>query len=418
MNFTFIIEILTAILLSGLVGLEREKKSQAENKGYFAGFRSFILIGLIGYLSFKTSEYSIYISILLAGIVLTLIAISYFITASKFKQIGITSELAGILVFVIGFLSASGETILSTLIALTLVALLHFKADLHNIAKKIKDIELISTLEFVFIAFIVLRILPNQNFGPYEFFNPFFIWLMVVFISAISFASYIAIKIFGTKRGITLTGLLSGFISSTALTLAFAEQSKKNKSIINPYVLAIIIAQSGMLLRVFIEVGVLSKEILPSLIVPFITMLIVGCFFCFYYNRKTKQNLEESLNETEVELRNPFELLPAIKFAAIFSGILLLGKIANIYFGDTGLYALSFITGIFDVDAITISLANFSKSGLSKEIATVGIMIAVFTNTISKALLFMLLGNRKTGKRILFAFAMMILFSGISLIFV
>ncbi|MDX9970804.1 MAG: MgtC/SapB family protein [Candidatus Gracilibacteria bacterium] len=418
MNLSFITEILTAILLSGLVGLEREKKSQAENKGYFAGFRSFILIGLIGYLSFKTGQYSTYISVLLAGVVLALIAISYFVTAKNFNQIGITSELSGILVFVIGYLSASGETILATLIALTLVALLHFKTDLHNIAKKIKDIELISTLEFVFIAFIVLRILPNQNFGPFDFFNPFFIWLMVVFISAISFASYIAIKIFGTKKGITLTGLLSGFISSTALTLAFAEQSKKNKNIINPYVLAIIIAQSGMLLRVFIEVGVLNKEILPSLLIPFLTMLFVGVFFCVYYNRKTKQNLEESLNETEVELKNPFDLWPAIKFAAIFSGILLLGKIANLYFGDRGLFALSFITGIFDVDAITISLANFSKTSLSTEIATKGIMIAVFTNTISKAVLFMLLGNKKTGKRILFAFTMMIIFSGISLLLV
>lgn len=418
MNYQLIIEILMAITLSGLVGLEREKKSQAESKGYFAGFRSFILIGLIGYLSYKTGDISMTISILLVAIVLIIIAISYYITAKNFNQIGITSELAGIIVFVIGYLSASGEKLLATIITLTLVALLHFKADLHNIAKKIKDIELISTLEFIFIAFIVLRILPNQGFGPFEFFNPFFIWLMVVFISAISFVSYIAIKFFGTKKGITLTGLFSGFISSTALTLAFADQSKKNKSIVNPFVLAIIIAQCGMLLRVFIEVAVLNKEILRSLIIPFSTMLIVGAFFCFYYNRKTKQNIEESLNETEVELKNPFELLPAIKFAAIFASILLLGKIANEYFGNFGLYSLSLITGIFDVNAITISLANFSKNGLSKEIASIGIMIAVFTNTISKAVLFLILGQRKPGKRILIAFSIMIIASAISLFFI
>jgi uncharacterized membrane protein (DUF4010 family) len=418
MNYSFFTEILAAILLSGLVGLEREKKSQAENKGYFAGFRSFILIGLIGYLASVTNTYSIYISILLAGTVLSLIAISYFITAKNFNHIGITSELAAILVFIIGYLSASGETILSTIIALTLVALLHFKTDLHNLAKKIKDIELISTLEFIFIAFIVLRILPNQNFGPFDFFNPFFIWLMVVFISAMSFSSYIAIKAFGTKKGITLTGLLAGFISSTALTLSFSEQSKKNKNIINPFVIAIIIAQTGMLIRVFIEVAVLNPKLLIPLIVPFSAMLAVEIVFCLYYNKKSKKDIEEGLSDTASELKNPFDIWPAIKFGGIFAIILLLGKMANTYFGDTGLYVLSFISGTFDVNAITISLSKFAEKGLSQEIAVNGIMIAVFTNTISKALIFLLLGNKRPAKKILLAFSTMVIISSISLLLI
>lgn len=414
MDYSLLTQILASLLLSGLVGLEREKKSQEQDKGYFAGFRSYILIGLIGALSYITSEYSIILSVLLATTVLLIIVISYFVTATKYEQIGITSELGAILVFVIGYLSASGEIFISTSVTLILVALLHFKTDLHNIARKIKNIELISTLKFIFIAFIVLRILPNQNFGPYGFFNPFFIWLMVVFMSAISFFSYIAIKLFGTKKGITLTGFFSGFISSTALTLSFSEQSKRNKQIINPYVLAIIIAQCGMLIRVLIEVSALNPQLLGSLIPPFLIMILVGIFFCIYFNSLSKKEAKENINE-EIDPDNPFKLWPTIQFAGIFALILLLGKVANEYFGETGIYVLSLITGVFDVDAITISLSNFAEKGLQKEVAVLGITIAVFTNTLSKAVLFMVLGSRKTGKRILFTFITMILLSGLSL---
>jgi uncharacterized membrane protein (DUF4010 family) len=417
MDFTFFPELIATILLSGLVGLERERKCTDENKGYFAGFRSFILIGLIGFTSFLSLSYSPFISILLAISVLVLISISYFVTAQNFKQIGITSELAGILVFVIGFISAKGDTMLATSITLVLVALLHFKTDLHNLAKKVKDIELISTLQFIFIAFIVLRILPNQAFGPFDFFNPFFTWLMVVFISGISFASYIGIKLFGAKYGITLTGFFAGLISSTALTLSFSEQSKKTLKIINPYVLAIIIAQCGMIIRVIIEVAVINPYILPKLIIPLTAMFVVGIISILYINKKSKTDTDEDLSET-VELSNPFRLLPAIKFGALFALILFLTKVANHYFGGSGIYVLSLISGLFDLDAITISLSSMSKNGLAEEVAIRGITIAGFTNTIVKALIFRFLGAKKPGKKILLVFIIMVLIASISLFFI
>jgi len=417
MNLIFLTDLIATVLLSGLVGLEREKKSIDENKGYFAGFRSFILIGLIGSLSYYLLDIAPLISVLLISTVLLLISISYYVTANNFKQIGITSELAGILVFIIGFISAKGETTIATTITLILVTLLHFKDDLHKIAKKIKDIELISTLQFIFIAFIVLRILPNETFGPFEFFNPFFVWLMVVFIYAIYFVSYIGIKLFGAKYGITLTGFFAGLISSTALTLSFSEQSKRNKSVINPYVLAIIIAQCGMLMRVIIEISVINPSLLIKIVPPFLIMFIIGIFFILYFNFKSKKDTDENLAES-VELENPFKLWPAIQFATIFASILLLGKLANHFFGDSGIYALSFITGFFDVNAITISLSNFANQGMEEHIAIKGIMIAVFTNTIFKSLLFFTLGARKPAKKLIISFSTMVIISGLYLLFI
>ncbi|MFH1534084.1 MAG: MgtC/SapB family protein [Nitrospirota bacterium] len=407
-----------AFALSSLVGLEREQKYQQTETVSFGGVRTFILIGLFGALSYILSAYSIAYFIIFGVGFFSLIIASYIATYKKFKAIGGTTELAAILVFVVGILCGMERFVLATVISLAVLSVMHFKISLHRWAKGVKNREIVSAIQFIVIAFVVLPLLPNQYYGPFGFFNPYVVWLMIVFISAISFSSYVAIKIFGTKKGIGITGFLAGFLSSTALTLSFSEQSKKNKKIINPYVLAIVVASSAMFFRVLLEVSVLSPGLLNKLLVPMITMGVVGILsVMFFWTKKDKTS--KKLEEKMIKVESPFSLKPALKFGAFFAFVSLLTKLGIEYMGDSGLYLTSFISGIMDVDAITVSVADdFVSNKVSELSAVTAITIAAMTNTFAKGGIFLFLGNKKVALKIISVFSLILLAGGASLVFV
>lgn len=412
MDFLVFQQLGIAVLLGSLIGLEREQKFQQNAYEGFGGVRTFALIGLLGALSY-TLFYDIpqVFGIFVFGF-LMLIAVSYFM-AVKYMKIGLgaTSEVASVLVFLIGVLCGMGQFVVATAVCLAVVAILHFKSILHGWAKNLQNAELVSTLQFAIIAFVVLPLLPNQGYGPYEFFNPYVVWLMVVFISGISFASYVAIKFLGAKRGIGLTGFLTGLISSTALTFSFSALSKKMPKVVNPFVLGIVVASSAMFFRVLVEVLFVNRELFIYVLPPILAMGLVGVAASIAL-LFMKDGAEEKLKSKLAETKSPFNIVPALKFAAIFALILFLVEFAKAEMGNEGILLTSIISGFVDVDAITISLANLAKTDLDKEYAAFAITIAAMINTLSKGLIFLALGGRKVALRILMVFTLMIAVGG------
>jgi uncharacterized membrane protein (DUF4010 family) len=250
----------------------------------------------------------------------------------------------------------------------------------------------------------------NQGYGPYEAFNPYIIFLMMALILGISLLSYVAIRFLGPRKGIGLTGFLAGLISSTALVLSFSGQSKNNKKIVNPYVFAVVIASSAMFFRILVEVFVLNKELLEKLVIPMGVMGGVGLIAAVVlWGKKDKDVLK---------MKNPLCLWPVLKFGVFFAAIMFLAKFMQEVLGDRGLYLTSLVSGIMDVDAITVSVANLAKNGLESSVAVNAIVIAAMMNTIVKGGMFLFLGNRKVALRILMIFAIMLVFGGISLLFI
>lgn len=408
MDLTVFYQLGVALVLSALVGLEREHRYQLDKSSGFGGIRTFSLIGLLGALAYVLDDTVPFLFIVItAGFLLFLVA-SYVMTSKFQASFGATSEMAAILVYLIGLISALELYFLATVIAIIVLLMLYFKDTLHNWAKSLKSRELVSTIEFMIIAFVVLPIVPDKAFGPYGFFNPYIVWLMVVFISGISFLSYVTIKLLGQRRGITLTGFLAGFISSTALTFSFSNESKKNRTVINPFALAVVIASTAMFFRVLIEVSVLNSELIEYLLFPILAMGvtgILGALFLWLKKEKVPKNFEDKM----VHMNSPFSLFPAIKFAVLFSVIFLLTKFANDIMGERGIYITSVISGLMDVDAITVSMANSAKNGLDKETASLAIIIGAMTNTFAKGVIFSLFGNFKVALRILSVFGAMLI---------
>lgn len=372
-----------ALLIGVLIGLEREYTRLKEEVRTFAGVRTFPLIAVLGcsaaLLTDLTSGWAFGATLLLIG---ALMAIAYTIDALD-QRVGLTSEMAAIVVFVCGALAYWGYLELAAALAVVTFGFLTLKPQLHLLAQRVSSEDLYATLKFAVISLIILPVLPNQTYGPppFDAFNPYKTWLMVVFISGISFLGYVLIKVVGPRRGVGLTGLLGGLVSSTAVTLSFSQRSQEEHNLGRPFALAITLAWTVMFGRVVVEVAVLNHELLRLVWMPMAAAMAAGLVFCaiYYFAQRPDQ-------ESDVKLSNPFELGPAIKFGILYAVILIAAKAAQYYFQDTGLYVASILAGVADVDAITLSMAELAGApgGVAPSTAAVAVVLAVVSNTVVK----------------------------------
>ena len=413
MHIDIVLKFLIALAIGALIGIERERKQI--NKSEFAGIRTFILIALFGILSAYINEvYPNFLVISFLGLIV-LVGVSYMISTRETGDIGITTEVVALLTFILGALCYTDEGIrIAPIFAIIITALLATKSYIHKFVRKISEKELINTLKFLIIAFVILPLLPDQTIGPLEVFNPYQIWLVVVFISAISYAGYILMKLIGAERGLGITGVIGGLVSSTAVTTAMASRVKESEFIIRAAVFATVVASSMMFLRILFEVLVINPDLISLLMVPMLSMGILGIVLGIIAWKTTKV---KEIGE-EIKFKNPFSLRPALIFGILFLIILFMSKIADIYFGSSGLYVASVISGIADVDAITISMALLAKNTIPQQVAVTAITIAAISNTVMKFSIAFFIGTRRFGQIIGLIFAAIITTGLIAVFFI
>ena len=411
MDVLLILKFLIALALGALIGIERERKKEGTE---FAGVRTFILIAILGTLSaYLSQDFPYFWMVSFAGLVV-LVGLSYLVTTRKNDDVGITTEIAAFLTFVLGMLCFTDEgMLLAPIFAIIVTTLLAIKPHLHRFAHRVSEKELINTLKFLIIAFVILPLLPDEVIGPLAVFNPFQIWLMVVFISAISFTGYILMKFIGPERGLGVTGIVGGLVSSTAVATSMAARVKESGILMKAAVFATVVASSMMFLRMLFEVSVINPALLPQLSAPMMVMGVLGIILGIVVWKRT----EVRHMDADLKLDNPFSLKPALIFGALFLTILFLSKIANIYLGSSGVYLASIISGVADVDAITISMALLAPDTISNNTAVTSITLAAISNTVFKFLITLFLGTRKFGRNIGIIFLVIIL-AGLVTIFV
>jgi uncharacterized membrane protein (DUF4010 family) len=232
---------------------------------------------------------------------------------------------------------------------------------------------------------------PNQNFGPppLDVINPYKIWLMVVLISGLNFASYLLVKVVGAEHGLVLTGFLGGLVSSTAVTLGFSQRSLQEPGQSSPLALGILIAWTVMFVRVVVVVALVGRAVAIDLVPAIAVLLVPSLVACVILWRRQPPAERATVSAGE----NPFELMEAIRFGLVFGVITFVAKAAEVYLGTAGLYLAGAVAGLTDVDAISLSMANLaSGGGASVSVAARTIMIAVMANTLVKALMAGFLG--------------------------
>lgn len=383
-----------ALVIGMLIGREREHAFDQPDRELYAGVRTFALIGLLGSAAALASDkagsaWPMVAVFLLLG---ALLATAYIMTAKKNGDIGLTTEVSAVVTILAGALCYWGYLALAAAIGVVTALLLSLKPEMHRFAHKITQEDIYTTLKFAIISAIVLPVLPDRSFGPppLDVLNPYRIWLMVVFISGISFLGYVLMKVIDPRRGIGITGFLGGLVSSTAVTLSFAQRSRDDKTLTRSFALAIIIAWTVMFVRVIIEVAAINWALLQVLWMPLVVAAAVGILYSviLYFSQR-------KLKPEEISLTNPFELGAAIQFGLLYGVILFVSRAAEIYLGDTGVYFSSIISGVADVDAITLSMAELSSKpdGLALDTASRAIVLAVMSNTCIKEGVILAMGS-------------------------
>jgi uncharacterized membrane protein (DUF4010 family) len=393
----------TALLIGALIGIERERHKQRLDHPEIAGLRTFILVALFGALSGWVSLLLETPWILAAGLVaITATVLTGYVLSVRMNPdgLGLTTEVAAVATFLLGALATLGERELAVGIGVIVAAVLAYKQPLHGFVGRLEADDAYAVLRLLIATFIILPILPDRTIDPWDALNPRSLWLLALLIAGLSLVGYVLTRLLGAHRGIPLTGLTGGLVSSTAVTLSFARQSREPQ-----YATAHSAIASGMLLawtvsfaRVLVEVLVVNRALLPSLLPALVAMTVVCGGFAAWHLRRAGQEVQAQ----DVPLRNPFSLTSAIKFAALFAAVLLVVKVVQAHAPETGLYYVAALAGTTDVDAITLSMAQYARSG-SPGVASHAITIAVLSNTLVKTAMVAALGTPAVRGSILVA---------------
>jgi uncharacterized membrane protein (DUF4010 family) len=287
-------------------------------------------------------------------------------------------------------------------IAVVATFLLSAKPTLHPLVKRISTEDVAGTLKFLIVAVVVLPLLPDRTYGPLDVLNPFQIGVLMVLISGISFAGYAAIRLFGARRGLGLTGIMGGLVSSTAVTLSMARHAKERPDIAESAALAVMLASTVMFVRVFVIVSVVNPGLSRDVLYP-VGLAAAGgvatCLVLWLRSGRVRTRTEE------IAFANPFDLTAALEFALLFAVILLGSKAATTYLGTAGTYAAGLVAGTTDVDAITLSMAKLAGAGgrLSHRVAATTIFLGAASNTVVKGVMAAVAGGWPFGRRVLTA---------------
>jgi uncharacterized membrane protein (DUF4010 family) len=371
-----------ALGLGVLIGLERER-SQPETR--FAGVRTFGLISLAGamaaFLDGALGRPSL--GLVLFAAVAALVVVSAVLTARQGGDIGITTEISALIAFVFGSLCVYGNVTLAAALAVASGGILALKEWLHGLARRIETADVEAALKFAIVTVIILPLVPNETYGPepLDVINPYKIWWMVVLISGLNFASYILVKVVGAEHGIGVTGLLGGLVSSTAVSLGFAQRSRPHPEQAPALAVGILLAWTVMFFRVVVLVAVVAPALARHLAIGIGALGFLSLALVLVLRRRTTVKDRASVSAGS----NPFELGQAIRFGVLFGVVTFAAKAAEVYFGEGGLYLAGALAGLTDVDAIALSMAQLAAGGAEHVSAAARtILIAVLSNTAVK----------------------------------
>ncbi|WP_111707667.1 MgtC/SapB family protein [Lutibacter citreus] len=401
---SYILGVLISLGIGLILGLEREYDKLKEEKG-FAGIRTFPIVAILGFsISNLTETYTPWLIIIGLGAIILFLALNYFSIKQVETGQGLTTNLALIATFVLGIMVSAEYYKNAVATAVIIVTLLSLKTRFRSVIKNITSNELFAFIKFSIIALLILPFLPNKTYGPNNLLNPFEIGSIIVIVSFLNFIGYFLVKFVGTKKGILLTAILGGLISSTAVAWNYAIKSKELPEFSKKYSAGIIVASAIMFPRLALLAYIFNNEIIRYLAFPFSLLTTICIVATLVLMRR-----DDNKPEIDFKLGNPLNILNAIGFGVVYLIILFAVFYSNKYFGENGLYFSALIAGLADTDAITISMSKFSLEGDKLQLASSVIIAATVSNMLVKLGISMLRGSKVTGKLVGYAFGIIIL---------
>jgi uncharacterized membrane protein (DUF4010 family) len=376
----FLVSILVSLGIGLIIGLEREFRLLSE-KDTFAGIRTFPLTAVLGSVLATASHALGPWLIVVSVFAFVLMVASAYYVRSRSGHMGITTEISLVITLVLGIMCSLGLIKEALAAAVVTATLLSLKGVLRQFISRITEEELFAFIKFIILSMLLLPFMPDEGYGPGGILNPHGIVVVIVTISLLSFASYALMKVVGPGRGVLLAAGLGGLVSSTAVAWLFSTRSTASSGQRGLYAAGIVLSSSVMPLRIALISFLFSRSIFPILVVPCLLIAAAGWISTYILWRKAGRHTEAP----DIDLGNPLELLSAFVSTILYIAVLVLVYFLRLEFGASGLYLSGLISGLVDVDAITIAMADVSTN--SPQLPVIVVLIAVVSNTLLKILL-------------------------------
>jgi uncharacterized membrane protein (DUF4010 family) len=370
-----LLRVLVAGLAGGLIGIERERSQAQQNEPSFAGARTFPLIAILG-ASLTVVTGAVGPAVVAGFIAIAALIVASYLITSRGGHPGTTTETAALATYWIGVMAGLGSLLLAGAVAIVTGVLLVSKERLDTFGRTLTREELTATLTLAVIAAVILPVLPDAGYGPWGVWNPRKLWTVVVLVCGLSFLAFIGMRVWGAARGLYVSGLLGGLVSSTATTVSLAGRSREAPGHAPAFAVAAGIASLVMVLRVAFLAAVTGPDVMVRLLPFLVASAASGALAIALLARRARPA------EDATTVANPFRLASALKFGAVFAVVLLLVEAAQRRLGPWGVLVAAVLSGLTDVDAITIALA--SSTSLPVDQAATGIAFATLSNTVAK----------------------------------
>lgn len=389
------LKILLTLFLSFLIGLEREEHRAGGQRYSFGGVRTFPLIGLIGYaLAFLSGDQLLPLTFGF-GVIGAFLWLSYKHKLESYDEAGVTTEISGLVTYVIGAMVSRDQLWIATTIAVVSMLLLELKEFLENLTTKIPGVEILTFTKFLLLTFVILPIVPDRDYGPFAV-NPFKAWLIVVAISGVSYGSYLLQKLSKGQGGVRISALLGGLYSSTFTTVVMAKESKAAGT---PHTFAggILIASGVMYFRFLALIGFFNLELMNRLAVPFLILGAIGVAGGWAWS--CISDGAGAATKPPYSTKNPLELGSAFLLGVVFLAVLVATNFALIHLGSKGIYGMALISGLAPVDPFIMGLTQTAGKMTSMALATAGVIVAAASNNFAKAFIAFFVADPRTGKQ-------------------
>jgi uncharacterized membrane protein (DUF4010 family) len=389
------VEILLVVFLSFLIGLERESGHGVADRYRFGGVRTFPLIGMTGYaMGLLAGEGW---GLIAAGfaVVASFLWLSYWHKLETQTLPGVTTEVSGLITYVIGVLISRDHFWVATTLAILSLLLLELKEFLESLTDRIDANEILTFTKFLLLTFVILPILPDRDFGPYRL-NPFKVWVIVVAVSGLSYGGYMLQKVTHGKGGVLLSALIGGAYSSTLTTVVLAKRARVAPSP-HLYSGAILLASGVMYLRFLVLVWLFNHALAQLIALPFALLAVVGMAGGWLWSRRSDPS--PAAGAGGVASKNPLEMSVAFTFAVIFVGVLVVTQYTLEYFGHAGIFALAGVMGVSDVEPFVMGLTQAAGQSAPLHLAAAAIVAAAASNNLAKGFFALGFADRKTGRQ-------------------
>jgi uncharacterized membrane protein (DUF4010 family) len=397
-----------------LMGFEREQSADhegAKSGSSLGGIRTFPVVALAGALAtLLARELGAWFVAAPFAAITAFVVVSYVDDVREGRERGLTSEIAMLAAYLLGalapteriFATTKQKTVVLFSVAVVASLVLSLKPALHALARKATKDDVYATLKFLLVAVVVLPLLPDRTYGPLDVLNPFKIGVLIVLIAGVGFAGYVAVRALGPGRGLGVTGLVGGLVSSTAVTLGASAHAKREPKLRASCALAIVLANTVMAVRLVVVVVAASPPLARMLAIPVAAVVAVGCAASFLFWRRAKGAAGKA---DKLALSNPFELMSAVKMGAVITVVLFASKAAAVHVGAGAVYATAVLAGATDVDAISVSMAQLAGTQMTMPGAATAVLLALAANTVTKAVMASVVGGWEFGRTVLAAAA-------------